>query len=39
MRSEYQTGDIVVAVLAALGVVVLVILFIVVFRNTFLNTD
>ncbi len=39
MRPEYQTGDIVVAVLAALGVVVLVVLFIVVFRSTFLNKD
>ena len=39
MTPDYQTGDIVVVVLASIGVVVLVILFIAVFRNTFLKKD
>ena len=39
MQPEYQTGDIVVGILAAIGVVVLIVLFIAVFRNVFLKKD
>ncbi len=37
MGQEYQTGDIIVGVLAGIGVVVLIILFIVVFRSNVLK--
>jgi hypothetical protein len=37
--SEYQTADIVVGVLAGIGVIVLIIVFAIVFRNTFLKRD
>ncbi len=39
MRPEYGTGDIVVSVLAVLGVIVLIILFVVIFRSTFLDKE
>ena len=39
MEAELQTGDIVVAIVAALGVIVLIILFVLVFRSTFLKGD
>ncbi len=39
MEAELQTGDIMVAILAALGVIVLIILFVLVFRSTFLKGD
>ncbi len=37
MGQEYQTGDIIVAVLAGIGVIVLIILFIVVLRSNVLK--
>ena len=39
MTPDYQTGDLVVVVLASIGVVVFVIHFNAVFRNTFLKKD
>lgn len=39
MRPEYQTGDIIVGVLAAIGVVVLIIVFVIVFRKSILRKD
>ena len=39
MPAEYQTADIVVGVLAAIGVVVLIVVFAIVFRKTFLKKD
>ncbi len=39
MEAEFQAGDIVVAVLAILGVVFLIILFVLVFRNAFITKD
>lgn len=39
MPSEYQAADIVVGVLAGIGVIVLIIVFAIVFRNTFLKRD
>ena len=39
METEFQAGDIVVAVLAILGVVFLIILFVLVFRNAFITKD
>ncbi len=39
MEAEFQAGDIIVAVLAILGVVFLIILFVLVFRNAFITKD
>ncbi len=39
METEFQAGDIIVAVLAILGVVFLIILFVLVFRNAFITKD
>ena len=39
MEAEFQTGDMIVVVLALLGLAVLVILFVVIFRATFLDED
>lgn len=39
MKPEIETADIVVGVLAALGVVVLIVVFIVVFRAVILKKD
>ncbi len=37
MGSEFQTPDILVGIAASLGVVVLIVVFLVVFRNVFLK--
>ncbi len=39
MEAEFQAGDIIVGVLAILGVVFLIILFVLVFRNAFITKD
>ncbi len=39
MKPEFETADIVVGVLAALGVVLLIVVFIVVFRAVLLKKD
>ena len=39
MAPQYQTGDIIVGVLASIGVVVLIVLFVVVVRTHILRKD
>ncbi len=39
MNEEMGTGDLIIGILAAIGVVILVLVFIVVVKNVFLNKD
>ena len=39
MNEEMGTGDLVIGIMAAIGVVILVLVFIVVVKNVFLNKD
>ncbi|GJL57614.1 MAG: hypothetical protein NPIRA03_04710 [Nitrospirales bacterium] len=39
MNEEMGTGDLIIGIIAAIGVVVLVVVFIVVVKNVFLNKD
>lgn len=39
MNEEMGTGDLIIGIMAAIGVVILVLVFIVVVKNVFLNKD
>lgn len=39
MKEEMGTGDVIIAIVAALGVVVLVVVFVVIVKKVFLNKD
>ncbi len=39
MNEEMGTGDFIIGIMAAIGVVILVVVFIVVVKNVFLNKD